>query len=107
MIEKKTILEVNLHELPAEVRKDLTWQYENFLKGDTSFRLPSDLNEEPLSENLTMKSIEDYYKEQQYDEPLDVFIKDYGFVFEVWLIEYLEEHNITLDGINEIYIKVD
>lgn len=114
MIKKKTILEISIFILPTELCDLIKDQYENFLYSGTSFKLPSELNEKPLSENFTMTSIEQYFRDQKKStrsnclaKTLDEFIKEYGLEFEVWIISYLEEHDITLDDVDEIYISVE
>lgn len=95
--------------LPKEWQDFVTDRLDNrmtngaLLKWYTEFE-PYD--EKDFQETLTMKQVEEYYKDQSdtngFVGSLDDFIEDYGLEFEIWMIE----QNYDLTGIKNVYFNV-
>lgn len=88
---KQTTVTISFGVVPDNIREFLRDRY-NFRK-DTCLKHVSELSpfgKQTWGDTLKMSCIESYWKDQTetngYDKDLESFVKDYGLVADVWLI---------------------
>ncbi len=109
MLEREEVLIVTWLKLPEPMREYIKnvqdWRFRN----DIIIEWGSELQpvaDQSYSDTLTPNAISEYWRDQTenngYVGGLDAFIRDYGLVFEEWLIN--QEFDLT--GIRKILIDI-
>jgi len=106
MFKKKTVLVFEYTELPQEFKDEIRERHS--FRNDITLEYLSEFSpfKETWGEALSEEGIEEYWKDQSetngYKGTLVEFIKDYGLVFDKWLLD----QKIDLTDISTIYIKI-
>ena len=106
---KETVFIVEWIELPDELKKYISYQYDHCFANDTLVEFQSEFepcDEKHYGETLSLEEIAKYHKDQVFSNgfegDLDKFIEEYGLKFEVWMLK----QGFDLIGVKIILINI-
>lgn len=108
MYKRKRILEFEYTKLPEDVKECIMewYGFHNDIVLPIRSEFQPGTKKETWANQLTMKNIQQYYKEQVtdngYKDSFNTFIKDHGLQFDLWLVN----KKINLKDVEEIYINI-